>query len=187
MCNDLDNEWFDVKGFEGLYLVNKKGEIYTNHYKRLLKFKLDKDGYYHCTLTKDGKPHYKRVHRVVAENFIPNPESKAQVNHINGIKNDNRLENLEWNTLEENIKHAWDSGLNENAREVASFVHGKKIHLIHKETGEFINFNSMKKASLFLGKKDFFLKDRMRYHTLEEISKSFQYHIIKGEYKENIK
>lgn len=52
-----------------------------------------------------------RVHRLVALTFIPNPESKETVNHINGVKKDNHVENLEWATRSENTQHAWDNGL----------------------------------------------------------------------------
>lgn len=68
-------------------------------------------GYEYISVRKDCKVKYFRINRLVAIAFIPNTENKPQVNHINGIKNDNRLENLEWCTAKENINHAFDNNL----------------------------------------------------------------------------
>jgi len=86
----------------------------------------DKDGYIILKLKLDGKWYHKRHHRVIAEAFIPNPENKPQVNHINGIKTDNRVENLEWVTSRENNQHAWDKG----------FRKATEIKWAHIEYGE---------------------------------------------------
>ena len=107
------------------YEINRKGEV-RSYYKyktnkittepRNVKWVLDKKvGYYLVTLVnhKTKARKNKRIHRLLAELFIPNddPKNKTQVNHINGIKTDNRLENLEWVTPQQNSQHAVDMGL----------------------------------------------------------------------------
>ena len=85
-------------------VINKNGheKVLDNH---------SKDGYLKVNLYKDGIGSSKRVHRLVAEAFIPNPDNKPDVNHKNGNKHDNRVDNLEWVTKSENMKHAYQTGL----------------------------------------------------------------------------
>ncbi|WP_242488066.1 HNH endonuclease [Bacillus sp. TH13] len=95
------------------YKVNRNGEVYDTKRKRFLKQSSMSNGYKFVTLTQ-GKRVYKQesVHRLVAKAFIPNPENKPQVNHIDGDKLNNCVDNLEWNTISENLAHAYRLGLN---------------------------------------------------------------------------
>lgn len=104
-------EWKDIEGFEGRYMISRNGEVHSLLRGRRLK--TNKDGRYERVglRDKDGNKSTASVHRLVAKAFIPNPLNKAEVNHINGIKQDNRVENLEWATRSENAQHAVDTGL----------------------------------------------------------------------------
>ena len=103
-----------IKDFPDYY-VTDMGDVYsrkicpTNRQGRIKKLKPGKTqkGYLNITLCRDGKTYTKRLHRVVAETFIPNPDNKPEINHINGIKTDNRVENLEFCTRSENEIHCY--------------------------------------------------------------------------------
>lgn len=100
-----------IKDFPGFW-VSDDGIIYKdnwNHTKerRALKSFNDRDGYPRVRLIKNNKKFVKTVHRLVATAFIANPDNKPQVNHINGAKSDNRVENLEWATAQENVIHSY--------------------------------------------------------------------------------
>ena len=104
------NEWFVLPRNEN-YLVNKNGEVYSLRLNRKLIPKRNHDGYLRIQVWGKGAVNFVAVHRLIAETFLPNPDNKPFVNHINGIKDDNRVENLEWCTQVENIAHAWRTGL----------------------------------------------------------------------------
>jgi hypothetical protein len=112
----MEEVWKDVKGFEGLYQVSNLGNVKRLiservFAERLIGRTIDRYGYVKRVLSKDGKNNYFTEHRLVAIAFIDNPDNKPAVNHIYGIKTDNRVENLEWNTTIENHQHAIDTGL----------------------------------------------------------------------------
>lgn len=114
--------WRPVVGYENLYEVSNLGRVKSLKRKnvpndRILKHLQIAGGYIGVTLC-DKKAVKKcfRVHRLVAIAFIPNPESKPEVNHISGIKTDNRVDNLEWVTPKENMKHAFLLGLSDSGQ-----------------------------------------------------------------------
>lgn len=120
----MEEKWKPIKNHEGRYEVSNLGRvrsvsrIVSNHTgllrvkEKILKQRADCKGYMRIDIyDNDGKKHYFGVHRLVAEAFIDNPNNKEQVNHINGNKNDNSVNNLEWVTNDENMQHAIRHGL----------------------------------------------------------------------------
>jgi predicted glycosyltransferase involved in capsule biosynthesis len=93
------------------YSITKEGNIINNKKNRELKLILGNMGYYQVSLSNKGKIKNFNIHRLLAVAFLDNIENKKSINHINGIKTDNRIENLEWVTAGENNQHAYNIGL----------------------------------------------------------------------------
>lgn len=96
----------DVKGFEGLYAVTSCGRVYSYKRKRFLQPYLNSNGYYYVTLMKDNSKYQFRLHRLVADTYIPNPDNLETVDHIDSCKEHNYVGNLQWMTREENTVKA---------------------------------------------------------------------------------
>jgi len=103
-----------ILGYEGLYSVTRDGRVYRHARKGAKQgwLKLNRNTAYVQVPLSDihGKRTWHHLHRLVASAFLPNPQNKPQVNHLNFNKHDNRVENLEWVTFRENWEHARDSG-----------------------------------------------------------------------------
>ena len=136
--------WKDVVGYEGLYKVSDRGNIYsvertgTNNRKFggiTLKPSYDKDGYLKVVLHKNGIRGYDYAHRLVAKAFIPNPENKPQINHKDEVKDNNNVGNLEWCDIRYNSNYG-----TRNERL------SKKVRAVNVETGGVLTFSSTVEA-----------------------------------------
>lgn len=137
------------------YYISNMGEIKNITTGRILKQQTNDRGYKVVRVTINRKKYTFKPHREVAKAFIPNPENKPQVNHINGNKNDNRVANLEWCTNQENADHAIKSGLWENVFEASRRTNEKrkkKVLARNIETGEEIIFESVAAAERRFGR-----------------------------------
>ena len=100
----MEEVWKDIEGYEGLYQVSNLGRVKSFHgySEKIMKNSKGSGGYQTLALTKNKIPKHVLIHRLVAQAFIPNPESKPEVNHIDEDKTNNRVDNLEWMTHIEN-------------------------------------------------------------------------------------
>lgn len=125
--------WKSIKNYEGQYQVSNFGNIKSllnnkhNKIEKIMKQYKTNCGYMQIMLCNNKEKHQFLVHRLVAQAFILNLKDKPQVNHINGIKTDNRVENLEWVTHQENIIHAYKV-LNRKSSFIGKVLYGNKNH-----------------------------------------------------------
>lgn len=147
----MNEIWKDVIGYEGLYQVSNTGKVRSiertftmeNRWgskiemqvkaKELVISKYKNYGYTYCSLCKEGKAKKFKMHRLIAIHFIDNPENYPFINHINAIRDDNRIENLEWCTHSHNMKHKFKMG---NQKHTGVDNPASKI-VFHPETGIF--------------------------------------------------
>jgi hypothetical protein len=104
--------WMPVNGYENLYLINESGQIKSIQRNIELKPGITEYGYAYVILYNSGSGKMYKISRLVAFHFITNPNNCREVNHKDGNKLNNHIENLEWCTRKSNVQHAWDIGLN---------------------------------------------------------------------------
>ena len=97
-----DKEFEDLKGFEDLYQINQQGEIWSCHYKMIMKPTINEDGYLKINLRQNNKSNKRFIHRLITIQYIPNPDNLPEIDHIDRNKLNNSLDNLRWVSREDN-------------------------------------------------------------------------------------
>ena len=151
-----DEIWLDIEGYEGRYLVSNFGRVKSLITNKILNQYKDRYGYLRVILSLNGKQKIYLVHRLVAKAFIPNPENKLEVNHKDGNKENNHVDNLEWVTSKENVKHAYKMGLRDKEILIKNGMkNAKKIYQLDVKTNSIIKvWDSAKEIERTLGHDD---------------------------------
>lgn len=177
-----NQEWYDIPGYNGKYQLNKRGQVKSNTV--ISKGKLlaisETNGYQRVKLNN----HYVSLHRLVAKTLIPNPKQLEQVNHIDGNKQNNNVDNLEWISRSDNQLHAYKLGLqkpkrgkeNSQSKTIQQFdLNGKLLNEFYstKEAGKILGFPGSLISSIVNGhrkqKSDYILKHKETNYIIEEI------------------
>lgn len=137
----------DIPEYEKVYQVSNLGNVKSltrpGAKEKLLKGEIDQYGYIRISLTKNGKTKKYKVHRLVMMTFNNTTDSSLQINHIDGNKKNNKLENLEWCTASYNTRHSYINNLNKTK--------GFRTIIKNKQTGEEKEYRSMRDASMGMG------------------------------------
>lgn len=146
----MEEIWKDIKGYEGLYQVSNfgnvkrlEGKIYsyiTNKYEtrkeHMIKTRVNNRGYKITTLSKNSKVKSFAIHRLIAQAFLPNPNNFECVNHLDGNKLNNKIDNLEWCTTQQNIQHAYKNNLMTNNKKIDQYSLDNKFIKIFNSANE---------------------------------------------------
>ena len=139
----MAEEYKDIAGFEGMYQISNMGNVRSLDrldskgrivHGRILIHKKDGGGYHQVCLSKDSRCYYLKIHRLVCEAFLPNPENKPTVNHKDENKDNNCLDNLEWATYKENAHHGTRMARCYDHRDYKAI--GKRIAATKRKNGE---------------------------------------------------
>ena len=144
-------EWRDIVGYEGYYQVSEFGDIKNVKTNKIRKTRINsRHGYIDVDLYKDGKCSWKRVNRIVAEAFIPNPDELPVVMHLDNNKQNCNVENLKWGTTQENTQQAFNDKLQINNK---SWNDSQSIHVCSFDLkGNLLNkYGSVGEASREIG------------------------------------
>lgn len=178
----MEEVWRDIKGYEGYYQISNFGKVKS--LKRIVKYKdgrtfkyktkylkptKDTRGYLGVGLNKNGNVKHFRVHRLVAETFLGKPKVRLMsVNHIDGIKTNNILDNLEWVTYSENTRKGYEIGLFDKTikthreRWKGNKLQCKAVKIVIKETNEEFIFESAREASRYVGHCENYFTELLR-------------------------
>ena len=124
--------WRPISGYEGFYEVSDNGEVRNSRTGRILKQKVERNGYVRVHLSKDGTARSMLLHRVVANTFLPNPNGLLTVNHLDEDKTNNRLSNLEWANMSRQNSYGQGARARNKAKERPVWqlsMDGEPIHL----------------------------------------------------------
>lgn len=162
-------QWKAIAECNGEYQISDDGRVKSIKFgkERILKHSITPNGYFKVDLFIKGKPKSIKIHKLVALAFVKNLDNKPQVNHKDGNKLNNQVENLEWHTSKENINHAWQNGLCETSR----------LATIERQSKPVIDITTSKKyVSLKLACQDInepYSRHQKRYHNNSPLQRFF--------------
>lgn len=164
--------WRDIEGFEGLYQVSNKGRVkslarYHVRNDRIMKTSYDKDGYKRVCLRNNGIKIYKLIHRLVAKAFIPNPNNYPVINHKDENHSNNKVENLEWCTVEYNNNYGTRNG-NFRRKVYQYTIDGELIAVYEKMADAAKSIHGFISNIVNACNGGFFDKTRNKWHKMEK-------------------
>lgn len=156
----MEEQWKEIPEFNGAYQISSYGRLKSVERtvkhpqgscvlkEKILSEVVNKRGYIEYQITHNGNHYSRKAHRLVAEAFIPNVNNLPQVNHIDAVKTNNHVENLEWCDNQHNILHAYEHGLNRRVHKIEQLdIDGKVVH-VWQSSGEACRLAGYNRANI---------------------------------------